>query len=295
MKDYKKYLSRANKVPMIEILADNDLVKEINSTGKKISIRHYLNTYLFPVGEDEKDEPIYSLYYRVIFNKQSVKIKSNISRAYKESMFTLELLTDEDILLMKREALALTQIVSSVYRSVLEQASLDSEKSIKEVEDEFDINQIFGSFKFSYYELPNIVERRLLEIIKNRVEKLGESQDILDLFNHSDSLNAYQVLQYLKSKNSEWEEFEKQYHSQVWFFNIHYYNFLNSSKEYHSLGATLIDLKFKDLKDKNSGLKKYKNPYERFKESDFEKSFKEIYTDSEFVSLFDNVKYLLNL
>ena len=61
MKDYKKYLNPANNVPMIEVLEGNSIVSEINNTGKKVSIKHYLNTYLFPVGRNENDQLLFPL------------------------------------------------------------------------------------------------------------------------------------------------------------------------------------------------------------------------------------------
>ena len=113
---YKKYLNPANKVSMIEILDFNKDVSIINQTGKKLSIKHYLNTFLFPIGETENNELSFPLYYRVIFIRQSVKTKSNIKKPFAESKFKIKTLSDVDKLLMEREALVLTYIIEGIYQ-----------------------------------------------------------------------------------------------------------------------------------------------------------------------------------
>ena len=138
MKDYKKYLNPANKVPMIEILDFNKDVAIINQTGKKISIKHYLNTYLFPVGETEDKELLFPLYYRIIFNRLSVKLKSNIKKPFAESKFNMEALSESDKLLMEREALALTYIINEIYDKVRTSKMKDESASQEQrVENEF--------------------------------------------------------------------------------------------------------------------------------------------------------------
>jgi hypothetical protein len=306
MKDYKKYLNPANKVPMIGILEGNELVKKINLTNKKVSIRHYLNTYLFPIGESDGKQPLFPLYYRVIFNQQSVKIKSTINRAYTIDEFNLDNLSNEDKHLMRREALALTYIVSSIYKQVEDSANKDED--FKDKNDfGFDINIIFKSFSFRYYELPFVLERALLEKIKIHAEFLKEDKSILDIFNYSEVLNSFQLLQFLKSKNTAWKSFEKLFNPEIWVFNIHYYLFLNSSNLYRDLGATIIDLFYEDLekttvvKNDDSDLDMFLNSPNQYKKiippnaqiKGFEVLFKAFYANSKFPTLIDDVKKIL--
>ena len=306
MKDYKKYLNPSSKIPMIEILEENELVKKINLTKKKVSIRHYLNTYLFPVGETQKKQPLFPLYYRVIFNQQSVKIKSTIDRAYTIDEFNLEKLSAEDKHLMRREALALTYIVSSIYKQVEDSANRD--ENFKDKNDfGFDINIIFKSFNFRYYELPFVLERALLEKIRIHAEFLNEDKSILEIFNYSEVLNSYQLLQYLKSKNTAWKSFEKLFNPEIWVFNIHYYLFLNSSTLYRDLGATIIDLFYENLekitvvKNNDSDLDMFEDLPKQHQKitspnvqtNGFEILFKAFYANSKFPTLIDDVKKIL--
>jgi hypothetical protein len=251
MKDYKKYLNPANKVPMIEILGNNSIVRIVNNTQKKISIKHYLNTYLFPIGETESKELLFPLYYRVIFNRQSVKIKSNIKTPFPESKFKIESLSEIDKLLLEREALALTYIIDEIYNNVRVSKMRDETALIEQrVEDEFDINQIFGSFKYSDFELPAVINRLLLKKIQENSVLLKENQEVDKFLNRSENLNAFQLLQFLKAQSSEWEIFETKFHPQIWFFDLHYFNFLDFTDLYNDLGATVIDVLYIDFNEK---------------------------------------------
>jgi hypothetical protein len=287
MKDYKKYLNPANKVPMIEVLGDNDLVRHINKTHKKVSIKHYLNTYLFPVGENDNGEHLYPLYFRVIFNKQSVKIKSSINKAFSVREFeagefgALGYGFGRDTFywdLMTREALSLTYIISDFFikginaaeREINPSARHDlsgriddrdnrryQEEAVQSVIQNFDINLLFKNFKFSDYELPSIVEDKLFDAIDLFSLKYDLGHDVDTFYLHRDKLNAFQYIQFLKSKNSAWEEFENRFPKSIWFFNIYYYQFITHSREYKDLGATTVDLLYldfdKQLNDSSAG------------------------------------------
>ena len=272
MKDYKKYLNPANKVPMIEILDFNKDVSIINQTGKKISIKHYLNTYLFPVGETEDKVLLFPLYYRVIFNRQSVKIKSNIEKPFAESKFNIETLSEVDKLLMEREALALTYIINKVYNNVwISRMKDESALQEQRVENDFDINQIFNSFKYSDFELPAIINKMLLGKIQKNAILLKQNEEVDKLLNRSEILNAFQLLQFLKAQNLKWVKFEELFHPQIWFFDLHYFNFLDCTDIYTDLGATVIDVLYKD----------------------FEKKFAEYCQDLNFIGLNDEVTRLI--
>ena len=280
MKDYKKYLNPANKVPMIEVLGDNDLVKHINKTHKKVSIKHYLNTYLFPVGENDNGELLYSLYFRVIFNKQSVKIKSSINKAFSVREFeagefgVVDYVFGRDSFywdLMTREALSLTYIISDFFIKGINAAEKEinplahynlagviddqddrryKEEAIQSVIQNFDINLLFKNFKFSDYELPSIIEDKLFDAIDLFSLKYDLGHDVDMFYLHRDKLNAFQYVQFLKSNNSAWEKFEKRFPKSIWFFNIHYYQFISHSREYKNLGATIVDLLYLDFDKK---------------------------------------------
>jgi hypothetical protein len=279
MKDYKKYLNPANKVPMIEVLEGNGLVKNINKTQKKVSIKHYLNTYLFPIGENDKGEPLYPLYFRVIFNKQSVKIKSSINVAFSIREFEAHEFGSKQVEveggsfywdLMTREALSLTYIISDFFINGIKAAEREinpnnlsgrvddydnwryQEEAKRSVIENFDINLLFKNFKFSDYELPSLIEEKLFDAIDLFSLKYDLGHDISTFYLHRDKLNAFQYIQFLKSNNSAWEKFEKRFPKSIWFFNIYYYHFISHSKEYKNLGATIVDLLYLDFDRKLS-------------------------------------------
>ena len=287
MKDYKKYLNPANKIPMIEVLLRNDLVNSVNKTRKKISIKHYLNTYLFPVGENYDGEPLYPLYYRVIFNKQSVKIKSSINKAFSIREFETGEFSDisdglgnDDFYwnLMTREALSLTHIISDFFvkgikaaeqeinpefqnkQYIIDEYRYQSEnfkyqqEAVQNVIQNFDINILFRNFDFSNYELPAIVEEKLFDAIDLFALTNDLGYDVDAFFLHRDKFNAYQYIQFLKDRNNKWGELENQFSKSIWFFNIYYYQFISHSKYYKDLGATIIDLLYLDFDKKLSEL-----------------------------------------
>lgn len=233
---------------MIEVLEGNDLVSTINQTDRKISIKHYLNTYLIPIGENDKGEPIYPLYFRVIFNKQSVKIKSVAHTGFAESEFGIELFDERVKKLITREALILTKVINDFYfnvlRAVREDVSNDIDYSAREreVRQNIDINELFKNFNFSQFELPNIIEEILhIKVIEfAEKNKLYIDQAMLSLY--SSKLSVYQLLQYLKQANPKWKEFEESYPSDLWFFNIHYYDFISKTSDYSRLGVTELDV-----------------------------------------------------
>lgn len=283
-----------SKLPLMEILKGDDLVEDINRTGKKISIRHYLNIYLFPTGTDKQGRPRFPLYYRLIFNKQTAKIKSTINVSYSLAEFKEVSLADKD--LMRREALLLTHLVSDTYCEVInalntnlneesksenssfEKQFLDSNSledfattESERIEKSFDINQIFNTYEFSSYELPVVVEKKILNDMITFSKALGQFDELEGIFSQSKTLNCYQILQYLKNKNSEWKKFEKRYHPLIWFFNIYYFQFKNQSVEYKIVGATIIDFYFLNFKN----------------------VFLEFYPDQDFKELLQNVEYLI--
>lgn len=296
---------------MIEILADDNMVNIINYTGKKISIKHYVNTYLFPVKIDEKGNNYFPLYYRVIFNKQSVKIKSNINKVYSPDNFMVEKISQKDKHLMRREALALTHIVSKTFTEVIDKAIEEYKKEkwqgheslsevSKNISNEFDINQIFGSFNFHQFELPFLVESRLLEEIQEYAKILNEDEDILGLFNHGGNMNAFQLLQYLKTKNNKWLDFEQRFDKNIWFFNIHYYKFLSHSNEFKILGATYPDLILSDAKSYNFSTLQINSLFDEdlnlddsFNFKSFSTAFSEFYQGTEIENLIYQVGNIL--
>lgn len=293
MKDYKKYLNqdpdKEKGAVLIEILEKDQLVSKINTTSKKVSIKHYPNNYMNYVGLDENQHKRYPLYYRVIFNKQSVKIKSNIVRAYSKSEFELEKLSKEDIKYIRREALVLTYIVADTYNKSIHQALRETDEDKASIEKSFDINTLFHQFSIRDYELPKIIEDKLLEMILSQAEHESYNNEVFNLFKYSTELNAYHLLQFLKLKDKiKWEDFEKGFHPKIWFFSFYYYDFINTYKEYEYVGVTALDLEFQYL--------------ETFTESDyftfplsFENKFYEFFLEKEFFGLINQIKKLLNL
>lgn len=241
---------------MIEILENNHLVSYINTTKKKISIKHYLNTYLFPVGINKNNEDLYPLYYRIIFNRQSVKIKSNIKKPFAPIEFKKDSLTDDDITLMEREALTLSYVVDKIFNDQKKEkrnpvfsffSEYNQEITEEKVEQEFDINELFNDFDYKDYELPAIIEKALLTKIEEFSKLQSEESLLSDIQKYSERLNPYQLVQFLKSQNKKWSTFEKQFHPEIWFFNLHYYHFVANTKKYQDLGASIIDLIYMDF------------------------------------------------
>lgn len=288
MKDYKKYLNPATKVPMIEVLTGDVLVDKINLTRKKISIKHYLNIYLFPNGEDVSGSPKYPLYYRVIFNKQSVKIKSAVDIGL--SLQEFNQLSTKQFELLRREALALTHVVNDVYTNVIEASSNNygDDLNLKAlgylnysvnagvnaseiVKQSFDINQIFNTFNFNDLELPLVIERKILQNISSFAVSINKYQKYEGIFKQTRNINSYQLLQFLKSQNKEWTAFEERYHPLIWYFNLYYHQFTNQSTNYQSLGATQIDFEYLD----------------------FKKQFLEYYNSKDFEILIEDISNLL--
>ncbi|MCP9762285.1 hypothetical protein EGI31_04910 [Lacihabitans soyangensis] len=227
---------------MIEVLNDNELVDLINRTKKKVSIKHYLNTYLFPVGDDGNGNQRYPVYYRIIFNRQSVKLKSNTNLILSKIEF--EQLTEQNWKLLTREALFLTYLINRIYNNVLTETNRYSEPFQMGIEN-FDINQIFHDFNFGQYELPSVVNRILLSKMELFSKNNNLNEITFDLL--STNFNAYQLLTFLKLGNNIWGKFEKEYNSLIWFFNIEYATFKSESTLYDSFGATEVDLLFLDF------------------------------------------------
>lgn len=231
---------------MIEVLEGNSIVSEINNTGKKVSIKHYLNTYLFPVGRNENDQLLFPLYYRVIFNRQSVKIKSSIQKVFSAEEFVIEELSDENKKLMEREALTLTYVVSKIYTEVIDvqkRQQVDTEKPSKQEKQalEFDINQIFSDFDYSEYELPAIIDSALLSKMQEFAVSIGQESQLSTLISYSKRTNPYHLLQYLIPKDKRWKDMEKQLHKNVWFFNFYYNDFVSQQNKYQDLRASITD------------------------------------------------------
>lgn len=231
---------------MIEVLEGNSIVSDINKTGKKVSIKHYLNTYLFPVGRNENDQLLFPLYYRVIFNRQSVKIKSSIQKVFSAEEFVIEELSDENKKLMEREALTLTYVVSKIYTEVIDvqkRQQVDTEKPSKQEKQalEFDINQIFSDFDYSEYELPAIIDSALLSKMQEFAVSIGQESQLSTLISYSKRTNPYHLLQYLIPKDKRWKDMEKQLHKNVWFFNFYYNDFVSQQNKYQDLRASITD------------------------------------------------------
>jgi hypothetical protein len=239
MKEYKEYFSPSTKVPKLDVLKDDKILLEINQTGKKISVKHFLNTSLFPSGKDENGNLRFVLYYRVIFNKQSIKIRSISNNSY--SIEEFESLSKDNLHLLFREALAITYIVSSVYVNVEKMSS----RLINQIDDldisNFDINVIFDSFSFKDYELPKVVNNFLInEIIEFALEN-NLKDDFIEILKIKNNFNASHALQFLKGKNLVWIIFEEKFDKELWFFEMYYEEFKNNSLSYKLVGATEVD------------------------------------------------------
>ncbi len=289
MKDYKKYLNQESDsgAKLIEILKNDGLVDKINKTQKKVSIKHYPNNYMNHVGYDDKQNKRYPLYYRIIFNKQSVKIKSNIIRAYSKEEFELEKLSTEDEKYIYREALALTYIVSDTFSKTIEETVYRHGIDKKVAEDGFDIKNLFDKFSIHNYELPKILEEKLLDMILNESEHETYKDEIINMFKYSNGLNPYTLLQFLKLKDkAKWEKFEGSFHQKIWLFNYYYYLFIQSHKEYEYIGVTAMDLIY--CIDEQKVIKSYQpSPLS------FESKFLNFYPNEEFSELIEQVKQII--
>lgn len=237
-----KYLTRKEKVPTIEILVGEYLVDKINHTDKKISIRHYLNTYLAETGVDDKQKSQYALYVRIIFNRQTVKIKSNTNFSFSRTQFMDR--TDEVSDILKREALAYTFIINKEFKNgskFIKQHHPDNFKDNNNHSFEFDVTKLFETFDYSRYQLPYLINQELLNLIKG---ELSKPSDYSFLFDNGTINNAYHLLSFLKNENEEFPILEGKINTMIWFFNFHYNKFIKSNQSYSRLGATMVDLKY---------------------------------------------------
>lgn len=294
MKDYEKYLNPETGAKLIEILDGNKLVAKVNITFKKISIKHYPNSYMNEVGLDEKGNKRYPLYFRILFNKQSVKIKSAIARNYSKNEFELEKLSEEDKSYMRREALILTYIVSGTYTKTIQEASKDFNVEMEFIRKSFDINSLFKNFSITQFELPKLIENKLLDIIMSEAESETYKDDILNILQYSNEINAYHLLQFLKLKDKDkWDNFEKWYHPKLWFFNFYYYDFISSFKEYKYSGITSMDLKFNILKETTN---RGEDSTSKIASSlSFEDKFYSVFSGEDFFGIIGSIKLLLRI
>jgi hypothetical protein len=240
MKDLNEYLTVTKKVTMIEILKDNWLEQTINKTKKKISIKHYLNIYLQSVSSDSEKEPKYPLYVRVIFNRQSIKVKSAINGAFSKTEFLS--LKEDTLELLQREALTLTYFINSNFFDTMGHISKSSlpEKAFNY---EFSINKLFENYSYEKLTIPYLLNKALIREIVNFASLNSLNSHIGFLFRNTESLNAFQFYQYLLSVDSKWKKFEESYNG-IWFFTFHYKIFLNTNSKYASLGASLVDFEY---------------------------------------------------
>jgi hypothetical protein len=197
---------------------------------------------LFPVGDDSNGNQRYPVYYRIIFNRQSVKLKSNTNLALSKIEF--EQLTEQNWKMLTREALFLTYLVNSIYNKVLTETNRYPTPFQMGIEN-FDINRIFHDFNFGQYELPSVVNRILLSKIELFSKNNNLNEISFDLL--STNFNAFQLLTFLVLKNKIWEKFKNEYNSLIWFFNIEYATFKSGSTLYEDFGATEVDLLFLDF------------------------------------------------
>jgi hypothetical protein len=246
MKDSKGFLTVTKKVKSNEILKDNFLEKEINKTKKKITIQHYLNIYLRNVEPDSDQEDKYPLYVRVIFNRQSIKVKSAINVAYSKTEFkNLDL---EMKNLIERESLTLTHFVSTNYLETMNYIAESLEYADQSLYS-FSVIKLFENYSYQNLTIPYLLNKSLIKEIGEFAE-LNSLDSYLNLvLVDTDNLNAFQYFQFLVTRESKWKKFSKSYKNGIWFFAFHYMMFLNENEKYSRLGASIVDLLHLDFRN----------------------------------------------
>jgi hypothetical protein len=239
---------------MIEILKNDPLLKEINKTGKKITVKHYLNEKLGPTyfslvipgesyddddypTETDYDNPCYTLYVRVIFNRQSVKMRSATYKRF--SVNGLDNLNSENKLLLRREALCIAQYVSMVYNR------FDPHNYQTMEQQAFDLYDEFNDYDYNKLSVVNVLENFLSKEIQKELRLISDrSSNMLYLMSGTSECHPYQLLKFLQQHNESWIDFENRYCHLIWFFALYHKKFACDSPYEYNLGATLIDAKF---------------------------------------------------
>lgn len=220
---------------MIEVLAGDKLLEQVNTTGKKITIKYYLNDSLKPLYFDDLDAPYYRLYIRVIFNRQSIKIRSYSNFELKEKWFNE--LNNESLYLLKREALTIAHYLSSNYYEY------NPDNPYSAQDDEFNLSEVFETFNYNDHSIVNFVERYLEAEVIAEIQRKGQDKDALYLTVGHFQHNPFQLLKFLQSTDKSWLKFEDKFDKKIWFFAMLHNKFAAKSDQYRTLDATLIDAK----------------------------------------------------
>jgi hypothetical protein len=234
MRVSKKSVVPNREVVMIEVLEGDKFVGDINKTGKKVSIKHYVNHYILPVSLNDKNEEEFPIYCRIIFNRQSVKLKS--ATHLTSSLNDFDNVVEQHLNLLLREALALTEHVSTTYQEFPESYQTS-----------FDIKNIFDLFSFYQLTLPRLVEQKLFDQLSEAVSNRDEEKKY-EFITDKSYVNPFHALQFLKKEDDYWVTFEKSFHPMIWFYPFYHDKFIAESPKYKNLDATLVDLKHLDFK-----------------------------------------------
>lgn len=274
-----------NVIKNIDFKLPDDFASELSIPGKKIAIKYYLNIYLKATEyisqlKDEKNnssDPKFQLYVRIIFNRQSVKIKSklNVSLTLNEFDELIEICAEPEgfkaekkelYLKMIREAATLTNVVKNEYEKVI-----DNDRTGMLIHT-FDFSYLFSTYRYENFELPKIINEILIEQIISFSKSFKNTDFIEYLLNESLELNAFQLISFLKTQDNKWLEFEKRLDENIWMFEFKYYEFKFNNPKYLLMGATLADFKYLDFIE------------------DFQKYFKTI----EFKGLIESIRTLID-
>ncbi len=229
---------------MIEFLKQDDpLYKKVNKTGKKITIKHYLNFINPIIGiYKNKEVEIYPLYVRVTFNRQSTKIRSLLAST-RISIEEFQEISGDTLLSIKREALHIMHIINENYKYELE------ENSDKANRKQFLSDILTGHFNH-YDSLCECVNEALFERMRNANIDNGKISDFYVTGGQSGDFSASELLDYLSVTEPVWNRFKCEIGDVFRYFRLFYCEFVYENWHYHYFPINIADALYFDFKDK---------------------------------------------
>lgn len=223
---------------------NDNKVNRVNSTLKKITVKHYLNLYIRPYVNDEQEEKEpnkwkHAVYVRITFNRITAKIKSAANLWCTLNEFENQ--TKEIEKILERESLFLIDFISRAYNEV---------KDNKE-QDEFNVNELFYDFQYFYYELDKVIDRLLAEEIKDYLKLEPDSLDFQVLAQTvagDYSISPLELLRYFETQKLLKPGIKQKFSEVFWTWKILYKQFKLRDAEYGLLGASVLDYAQGDFK-----------------------------------------------
>lgn len=225
-----------------------DKIKMVNKTNKKITIKHYLNTYVRPIvgNEDTEKDPAlwrHAVYVRITFNRLTAKVKSAT-----DLWCTVQEFNDinSDVQrLFERETLFLMDHISRAFLKFEEVNGTWDSLMV------FDINEFLEGFSYENFELDNVVDRLLIQSMTDYLSTNHTEIDysaLIDVREGMYKISPLELLSYYNESIPALSEFKKKYSEEIWTWKILYRVFKKENVEFNRLGASVLDLTHGEFK-----------------------------------------------